>query len=216
MMPGEERVREFYSCLAELIFEVRDVPYPRYIFPDSHFRWYAPLSPTSRIRNGPSQFDKNLSFVFLALLRILQTRSLLWKLLGQTFVLYLLAAWSLHVALRILLLSRSSLRRSSLTARLSLLRDKSNSCCMMDSSPTSTSIMASVPYVRLYGVSCVVVCGVHQYAHRTSSSSFVHLPFAVSNLFFNSFRRTLLAASAWPFVCGCSTELVMDLMSRSA
>ena len=86
--------------------------------------------------------------------------------------------------------------RSSPTDRLSLLRDKSNSCRLMDGSPTSTRIMVSVLYVRLYGVSCVIVWGVHQYAHKTSSSSSVHLPFAVPSLFFNSFKRTLLAASA--------------------
>ena len=140
----------------------------------------------------------------------------MWKLLSRTIVLYLLATRSLHAASRILRLSRSSLRRSSPTARLSLLRDKSNSCRLMDGSPTSTSIMVSVLYVRLYGVSCVVVWGVHRYAHRTSSSSFVHHPFAALSLFFNSFRRILLVASAWSFVCECSTELVTDLMSRSS
>ena len=205
-------MREFYSCLAEINLRCVAFHVLSTILPDSHSRWYAPPSLTSRIRNGPSQFDENLSSVFLALLRNLQTRSPLWKLLGRTFVLYLLAARSLHAALRILLLSWSSLRRSILTARLSLLRDKSKSCRLMDGSPTSTGIIAFVSYVRLYGVSC----GVHRYAHRNSSSSSVHLSFAVPRLFFNSLRRILLATFAWPFVCGCLTEIVTDLMLRSS
>jgi len=87
------------------------------IFLDNHSRWYAP---PSRIRNGHSQFNENLPSDFLVLLRILQTRSPLWKLLSRTFVLYLLAARSLHAASRILLLSCSSLMRTSPTDKLSL------------------------------------------------------------------------------------------------
>ena len=81
--------------------------------------------------------------------------------------------------------------------------------CRMDGFPISTSIMASVPYTRLHGVSWVDDWGVHLYAHSTSNSSSSHLPFAASNRFFSCPKRTLLAASAWSFFYGCSTELVI-------
>jgi len=115
------------------------------ILPNKNYKCYSPPSPTSRTRNSPSQFDENLLSDFLASLHILQTRSPLCNLLGRTFVLYLLDARSLHAASQILLSSRSSLMRSSPTARLSWL-----SCRLVDGSPTSTGIVASVPYVRLY------------------------------------------------------------------
>jgi len=101
--------------------------------------------------------------------------------------------------------------RSSLTARLSLLRDKSNSCLLMDGSPTSTGIMASVPYVRLCGVSCMVVGGCIDMP--------TGLQVALLSTFllqFRAFSSTHLRGPCWPFVCGCSTELVTDLMSRSS
>jgi len=169
----------------------------------------------SRAATVGGQQGSDLLLDFLTSLRILQTRSPLWKLLGRTFVLYHLATRSLHAASWILLLSRSSLMRSNPTARLSWFMYKSKSCHLMDDSPTSIRIMASVSYMRLYGVSCVVVWGVHRYAHMTSNSSSVHLPFATPSLFFNSFKRTLLATSTWPFVWGCSTKLVTNLIPRS-
>jgi len=144
-------------------------------------------------------------------LRILHTRSPFWKFLGRTLVLQRFDARSLHAISRISLLSRSSLTKSRLTARLSSFRVRLDICLRMVGSPTMTGIIVSVPYVRLYGFSCVVVWGVHLYAHRTSISSSVHRPFALPRCFFSLFSMTLFATLACPLVCGCSTEVVIDL-----
>ena len=63
--------------------------------PDSRASRYAPLPTSCSTRNGPSQFDDNLSSCFLALLTILQTRFSLWKDRGSSFELYFLVARSL-------------------------------------------------------------------------------------------------------------------------
>jgi len=129
------------------------------IFPESRSKLYAPLAATSWIRKGHSQLDENLPSFLLVSLLILQTMSPFWKLLDR------LVVRNLHAASQILLLSRSSFTKSSLTERLSSLRVRSNIFLRKVGSPTSTGIIASVPYIRLYGVSCVVVWGVHLYAH---------------------------------------------------
>jgi len=98
--------------------------------------------------------------------------------------------------------------RFRLAVKLSLFRDKSINCRLKVGTLTSTGIIASVSYVRLYGVSWVEDWGVHLYAQSTSSNSSGHLPFTTPSLFFSSLKMTLLAASAYPFVWGCSTELV--------
>jgi len=76
--------------------------------------------------------------------------------------------------------------------------------------------MASVPYVRLNGVSPVEVCGVHLYAHKIFGSFSAHNLFALPNLLFSCPRINLFAAYACPFVCGCSIEVVVDLIPKSA
>lgn len=63
-------------------------------------------------------------------------------------------------------------------------------------------MIASDPYIIEYGVSPVHLFGVVQYAHRTWGNSSTHLPFALSNLFFNSLTINLLVASACPLLCG--------------
>ena len=103
--------------------------------------------------------DENFPSFFLASLRILQMRSPFWKLIGQTFVLYRLDAQILQAASRIQLLSRNSLTKSRLTTRYFSFRVRSNICLHMVGLPNSTGIMASAPYVKLYGVSSVVVWG---------------------------------------------------------
>ena len=76
--------------------------------------------------------------------------------------------------------------------------------------------MALVPYVRLNGVSPVVVCGVHLYAHNIFGNFSAHNPFTFPSHLFNWLRLTLLANSTCPFVCGCSIEVVIDLTPKSA
>jgi len=93
----------------------------------------------SAIRNRPSQLLENLSPYLRVSLRIRQT-----KFLGLTFELYLLVARILPAFPLILALSLNSLMRSSTTSKL---------FCRSEGSPISTGIIASVPYVRLYGVS---------------------------------------------------------------
>ena len=48
-------------------------------------------------------------------------------------------------------------------------------------SPTSTGMTASVPYVKLNGVSPIGVRAVVLYAHRTLGNSSGHVPFAPTN-----------------------------------
>ena len=108
-----------------------------------------PSAATSRIWKGFSQLDETLLFVFLASLCILHMRFPFLKLLDRTFVLYRLAARSLHAISQILLLSRSLFIKSCPTEWFSWFRDKLKSCLRREGLPTSTGIMASVLYVRL-------------------------------------------------------------------
>jgi len=65
---------------------------------------------------------------------------------------------------------------------------------------TSAGITASAPYVKENGVPPVDLLGVIRCAHKMLGSSFAHLPFAPSSLFFNSFTIALLVASACPLL----------------
>ena len=105
--------------------------------------------------------------------------------------------------------------RSRSVLKHSLLIFQSSICLRNVGSLTSIGSIASVLYVRLNGVSPVEVCGVHLYAHNISDNFSAHNPFALPNLFFSCPRITLFAASACPFVCGCSTEAVVDLIPKS-
>ena len=82
-------------------------------------------------------------------------------------------------------------------------------CWCKEGSPISTGIISSAPWTKLKGDSLVADWGVHLSAHSTSNKSSSHWAFAPSNFFRNSTSMTLLAASAFLLVYGCSTELVM-------
>ena len=112
--------------------------------------------------------------------------------------------------------SRSSSKRSKSIPKHSLLIFQSSICLHNVSSLISFGNMASVPYVRLNGVSPVEVCGVHLYAHNISGNSFAHNHFALPNLLFSCPRIILFAFCPYPFVCGCSTEFVVDLIPKFA
>ena len=92
------------------------------VFSDSHSKWYAPQQRRPESERG-LPVEGELA-VLLASLCIIQMRSPAWKLLGRTFVLYCLIARSLYAASRLFSLSRSSLIRSILIARLSWFRDR--------------------------------------------------------------------------------------------
>ena len=117
--------------------------------PSNSCSLYASLSWLAGTLNGPSQLGP--SFLaqgpFLASPRTRHTRSPGWKAHGWTFVLYLLAAWSLVASSLILTMSWTSSVVSSSTFVFS-----SFCCCwniglLVDGSPTSTVIMVSMPYV---------------------------------------------------------------------
>lgn len=55
---------------------------------------------------------------------------------------------------------------------------------------------SSEPYTNPNGVSPIAFLGVVRTAHKTLSSSFIHLPLRVSNLYFNPFKIILFAASS--------------------
>ena len=107
----------------------------------------------------------------------------------------------------------SSLRHSSLTkfrliARLSSFRVRLNICLRTIGSPTLIEIIASVSYVRLYGIFWIDDLEVQRYARRTSNSFSVHQPFAFPTRFFRLFKMTLLAASTCPLVWDARPRLL--------
>jgi len=97
------------------------------------------------MRYGPSQLAENLPSFFLALLAILQTKSLIANDRGHRFALYFLAALCLAASLRIWAFSLSSGKRSRWVAMFWWLWVGSYSSRCRDGSPISTGIMASAP-----------------------------------------------------------------------
>ena len=172
----------------------------------------------STILNRPSQLGANFPCVgsFLASVLILHTRSPSLKVLGLTLPLNLLHALRFTASSLIFSFSRSSSIKSKFVIKHSLLIFQSSICLHKVSSFTSTGSMASVLYVRLNGVSPVIVYGVHLYAHSISGNFSAHNPFAFPSLLFNWSRMTLFVEFACPFVCGCSIEVVIDLTLKSA
>ena len=120
-----------------------------------------------------------------------------------------------HYFLSYFAFSRSSSIKSKYFLQHSLFMFEYSICLFKVGSLTSIGIMESVPYVRLNGVSLVVVCGVHLYAYIISGNFSTHSPFAFPSLLFRWPRMNLLADSACPFVCGCSTKVVIDLTPKS-
>ena len=130
-------------------------------FPGNHSKWYAPSSCIFSDPERPFPIGWELAFIFSLRRSSFSRRGLPFgsSSVGHSCCNVLLPE-SLHVASRIFLLSRSSLIKSRLTERLSSFRVRSNICLRMVGSPTSTEIIASVSYIRLYGVSCVDTWGV--------------------------------------------------------
>ena len=57
--------------------------------------------------------------------------------------------------------------------KISLFKSKSYTCHHSEDSLTSTGIMVSILYVRVKGVSSVVIFGMQRYPYKTSTNSFV-------------------------------------------
>src|ERR1044072_327067 len=89
---------------------------------------------------------------------------------------------------------------------------KLNFSIRQDRFSISIGSTASVPYVSLNGVSPVLVWAVLLYDHKMAGSSSGQRPLASSNLLFIPIITALFADSAWPFVCGCSTEAYLFWM----
>jgi len=123
---------------------------------------YAPLWRLSVTLKGPSQFRANLPFCRLrrAVPTFLHTKSPFRNARSRTRVLYWRAALSLAASSRILASSRTSCIKSRLARRLLSLFCSSKCVLRHEGSPSSTGIIASVPYVRRYGVSFVEDWGV--------------------------------------------------------
>ena len=127
--------------------------------------------------NGPSQFGANFHWVgyFLSYVLIHHTKSPSLKVLGLTLALNLFVALLFTAFSRIFHFSRSSCSKFKSLRRHSSFIPKSSIFLCSVGSPTSTGIIAPVPYIRLKGVSPIDV--------STILVIFLPIyPFAFSNL----------------------------------
>lgn len=67
---------------------------------------------------------------------------------------------------------------------------------------TSTGSMTLIPYTNLNGVLVVASLTVVRADQSMPGKSSTNEPLAPASIFFDPFRMTLFAASAFPFVCG--------------
>lgn len=102
-------------------------------------------------------------------------------------------------------------RRSSSSQIASLLAFSSNVVTCQLGSPISAGMTASLLYTSRKGDSLMDECGVVLYAHRMRSSCSAYFHLASSRRYRSPHSITLLAASAWPLVWRCSTDVLSDM-----
>jgi len=144
----------------------------------------------SKMQKWLSQFLKNLPSFFRASLRIRQTKSSFWKLIGFTFELYLIVAQTLHVSFLILFFSLNLLIMSRSANKLSLLKFKSWICHRREGYPISIRIIAFCPVSKVvWGFLCSRLWCT-PVSPQDFEKLFSPLPLAGLSLFFNSLRMS--------------------------